>query len=177
MLQTEWDGEFATIHPSLVLGPPLDKSVKSSLELILALANHDYPGNPPIQFDWVDVRDVAEAHVVATEHPAAKGRYITSTNQPGPISRFSLAMNKTHPDVGCPTNNLPWFVLWSASWCDGRLTKHFLYELCTPQAGYSSAKLQSELGYALPHTDLEVTLGDTLTAMKKLGMLKKKYDS
>ena len=53
---------------------------------------------------------------------------------------------------------------------------YFLYELCTPQAGYSSAKLQSELGYTLPHTDLEVTLGDTLTAMKKLGMLKKKYN-
>ncbi|XP_027106921.2 phenylacetaldehyde reductase-like [Coffea arabica] len=66
--------EMITIHPSWIVGPHLQPSINISVQLILNLLNGD-ESFPYATFNWVDVRDVAYAHVLAFENPSASGRY------------------------------------------------------------------------------------------------------
>ncbi|XP_027157926.1 cinnamoyl-CoA reductase 1-like [Coffea eugenioides] len=63
-----------TIHPGLVIGPLLQPSINSSAVLFLNLLKGVEPF-PKATCSWVDVRDVANAHVLALETPSASGRY------------------------------------------------------------------------------------------------------
>ncbi|XP_027156539.1 cinnamoyl-CoA reductase 1-like isoform X1 [Coffea eugenioides] len=66
--------DVITIHPGLVIGPLLQPSVNSSAVLFLNLLKGVEPF-PKATCSWVDVRDVAYAHVLALETPSASGRY------------------------------------------------------------------------------------------------------
>jgi dihydroflavonol-4-reductase len=63
-----------------IFGPALGPDLSSSLGLILAmLSGAMQAGAPRLSFGVVDVRDVAELHVLAITHPAAVGeRFIAS---------------------------------------------------------------------------------------------------
>ncbi|XP_071937546.1 phenylacetaldehyde reductase-like [Coffea arabica] len=66
--------DMITIHPSWIVGPHLQPSINISVQLILNLLNGD-ESFPYATFNWVDVRDVAYAHILAFENPSASGRY------------------------------------------------------------------------------------------------------
>ncbi|MEO1376768.1 MAG: aldehyde reductase [Cyanobacteria bacterium J06635_10] len=73
--------ELTTICPSLVCGPALEAKVNSSLEVVKRLMDGSFPIIPPIGFGVVDVRDVADLHVLAMEKPEAAGnRFIGSSD-------------------------------------------------------------------------------------------------
>ncbi|KAF9598284.1 hypothetical protein IFM89_026551 [Coptis chinensis] len=68
--------DLVTIHPAFVIGPLLQPTLNSSTEIILNLINGiqtDIYSN--LSFGWVDVKDVANAHILAFEVPSAHGRY------------------------------------------------------------------------------------------------------
>lgn len=70
---------FATVNPSLVLGPPLDREIGTSVELVRLLLIGKYPAVPRLSFGIVDARDVAALHVLAMETTQPSGgRYIAS---------------------------------------------------------------------------------------------------
>ncbi len=64
--------ELSVINPSGIFGPLLAPGVSSSPELIKRVLRGGL-GNPRIYFGVVDVRDVADLHLRAMTHPAAKG--------------------------------------------------------------------------------------------------------
>jgi dihydroflavonol-4-reductase len=64
--------ELSVVNPAGIFGPVLAPDYSSSVELITRLMN-GMPGCPRIYFGVVDVRDVADLHVRAMSHPAAKG--------------------------------------------------------------------------------------------------------
>ncbi|MED6172987.1 hypothetical protein PIB30_055170 [Stylosanthes scabra] len=68
--------DMVVINPVLVAGPLLQPQVNASVEPILNLIN----GNkfPNSSFGWVNVKDVAEAHIKAYEIASACGRYCLS---------------------------------------------------------------------------------------------------
>lgn len=71
--------ELSVVNPAGIFGPVLGPDSSSSIELIKRLMN-GMPGAPRIYFGVVDVRDVADLHVRAMTHPAAKGeRFIAVT--------------------------------------------------------------------------------------------------
>ncbi|BBG96415.1 NAD(P)-binding Rossmann-fold superfamily protein [Prunus dulcis] len=76
--------DMVAINPGLVIGPLLQPTLNTSVEPVLKLIN----GTPkPLLYDfiiqsflieiyeWVDVRDVANAHILAFENASASGRY------------------------------------------------------------------------------------------------------
>src|SRR5690606_7754299 len=65
---------LVSINPSFVMGPPLDRGVQSSADLVLMFLRGRYPLVPNWGIEIVDVRDVAAAHLAALETPAAAGR-------------------------------------------------------------------------------------------------------
>jgi dihydroflavonol-4-reductase len=66
--------ELTTINPSYVLGPSLLGADNASNELVRKVIARELPGVPRLMLPIVDVRDVADAHVVAMTHPAASGK-------------------------------------------------------------------------------------------------------
>jgi nucleoside-diphosphate-sugar epimerase len=66
------DLELSVVNPAGIFGPILGPDSASSVDLIKRLMN-GMPGAPRIFFGVVDVRDVADLHLRAMTHPAAKG--------------------------------------------------------------------------------------------------------
>mmetsp|Transcript_54428 Transcript_54428/g.62370 ORF Transcript_54428/g.62370 Transcript_54428/m.62370 type:complete len:376 (-) Transcript_54428:179-1306(-) len=72
--------ELTTILPSAIMGPPLTVLDFASAMVEGQLLNGDAPMQPDLSFDYVDVRDVARAHILAMESDKSAGqRYLCTT--------------------------------------------------------------------------------------------------
>jgi len=71
--------ELAAINPTMVLGPALGPDYSHSIRTIKEMLDGQ-PGYPKIKTCVVDVRDVADLHVRAMTHPAAKGERFLATS-------------------------------------------------------------------------------------------------
>jgi len=67
------DLELTVVNPVAVLGPVLGPDYSTSIQLIERMLDGTMPGCPRLYFGLVDVRDVADLHVLAMVHPAARG--------------------------------------------------------------------------------------------------------
>jgi nucleoside-diphosphate-sugar epimerase len=65
--------ELSVINPVAVFGPVLVPDYSASIQLIRRMMNGTVPACPKLYFGAVDVRDVADLHVMAMTHPAARG--------------------------------------------------------------------------------------------------------
>ncbi|XP_043691144.1 phenylacetaldehyde reductase-like [Telopea speciosissima] len=67
--------DIVTINPAMVIGPLLQPTLNTSAEAILKLVNgaETFPNST---MGWVNVKDVAIAHILAFENPSANGRYV-----------------------------------------------------------------------------------------------------
>lgn len=65
---------MATINPAMVIGPLLQSTLNTSSAAILNFINgaETYSN---AAFGWINVKDVANAHILALENPSAEGRY------------------------------------------------------------------------------------------------------
>lgn len=71
--------ELTAINPTGVLGPALGSDFSPSLGIIDRMLKGAMPAAPKFSHAFVDVRDVADLHVIAMTHPAAKGeRFLAS---------------------------------------------------------------------------------------------------
>ena len=66
--------ELATVNPVVILGPALSADFSASLMLVKAMLAGRMPVVPKLSFGLVDVRDVADLHVLAMTHPSAAGQ-------------------------------------------------------------------------------------------------------
>jgi dihydroflavonol-4-reductase len=67
-------GHLSVINPGTMLGPLLGKRVSASGQVIQRLLRGEMPMVPRLILPYVDVRDVAAAHVAALTAPEAAGR-------------------------------------------------------------------------------------------------------
>jgi nucleoside-diphosphate-sugar epimerase len=65
--------ELSVVNPVGVFGPVLGPDYSTSILLVQRLMDGALPGCPRLYFGVVDVRDVADLHIRAMSHPAAKG--------------------------------------------------------------------------------------------------------
>ena len=74
------DTKLTVINPSGVIGPSLTSEISSTQLIIAGLMNGRIPVNLPIHIGYVDVRDVALAHIKALENPNSDGERIIISN-------------------------------------------------------------------------------------------------
>ncbi|BAT93472.1 Cinnamoyl-CoA reductase [Vigna angularis] len=67
--------DLVTINPALVSGPLLQPELNTSAAAVLNFINGSATFKN-ITLGWIDVRDVANAHILAYENASANGRYI-----------------------------------------------------------------------------------------------------
>ncbi len=68
--------DLVVINPFLVVGPSLGPSLNTSNAIMRDLLTGVYPGIMNLSWGFVDVRDVARAHILAMETPRASGLYV-----------------------------------------------------------------------------------------------------
>ena len=68
--------DLVAINPYLILGPSLGAELNTTNAIFRDLLTGVYPGVLNLSWGFVDVRDVALAHALALESPAAAGRYV-----------------------------------------------------------------------------------------------------
>ncbi|CAN0862314.1 Phenylacetaldehyde reductase [Linum grandiflorum] len=139
--------DLVAINPGFVIGPYLQQSINLTVEEVLKLVNgtREFPGDI---YRFVDVRDVANSHILAFEVPSASGRYCIV----GRTAHYSEALEILHQHYP----NLPVFAKW-----ENDKTSHPTYEI--------SQKKAKSLG--VEFTPLEVTLRDTIECFKEKGLL------
>jgi len=67
------DLELSVVNPVGIFGPVLGGDYSTSIGIVKAMLDGTMPGLPDISFGVVDVRDVADLHLMAMVDPAAKG--------------------------------------------------------------------------------------------------------
>ncbi|KAG4920800.1 hypothetical protein AAZX31_18G087300 [Glycine max] len=135
--------DMVTINPAMVIGPLLQPVLNTSAASILNIIN-GAETFPNASYGWVNVKDVANAHILAYENASANGRYCLVER----VAHYSEIV-KVLPDL-YPTLQLP--------------------EKCADDKPYvpiyqvSKEKAKS-LG--IEYTPLEVSLKETVDSLKE----------
>lgn len=106
--------ELSVVNPVAVLGPVLGADYSTSILLIQRLMDGAMPGCPRLYFGVVDVRDVADLHIRAMTHPAAKGeRFLAVSGDFMSILEIAKVLKARMGAAGrrVPTRQLPDWLL------------------------------------------------------------------
>ncbi|HUQ13869.1 MAG TPA: aldehyde reductase [Novosphingobium sp.] len=98
---------FCTVNPVLVLGPVASADLAASVEIPKRLLEGSIPALPDVGFSVVDVRDVAELHVLVLEAPEDKvsgGRFIAAA---GPFYKMADVARVLRERLGDKARKVP----------------------------------------------------------------------
>jgi nucleoside-diphosphate-sugar epimerase len=163
--------ELSVVNPVGVFGPVLGPDYSTSIQIVQRLMDGAMPGVPRLSFGVVDVRDVADLHLRAMTHPAARGeRFLAVAGDFMTIQEIAQVLRERMGDAGrrVPTRLLPnWMV---------RLVSRFdkSVALVVPELGKfknaTNAKARRVLGWA-PRSN-EDSLVATAESLMRLGLLR-----
>jgi nucleoside-diphosphate-sugar epimerase len=106
--------ELAVVNPVAVLGPVLNADFSASIQIVRRMLTGGMPAAPHLMFGVVDVRDVADLHLRAMTHPAAKGeRFLAAAGNFMALSEISQVLRTRLGAAAkrAPTRPLPNWVL------------------------------------------------------------------
>lgn len=103
--------ELVTLLPVFVLGPLLTPSAQSSMVLLKRMLDGSMPLLLDMRNNFVDVRDVAAAHVLAMVHPDAPGKRLVLSKGAAQLHEVAAVLNTRTQErgvaVSSPTSYLP----------------------------------------------------------------------
>ena len=106
--------ELSVVNPVGVFGPVLAADYSTSILLVQRLMDGQVPGCPRLWFGAVDVRDVADLHILAMTAPVAKGeRFLAVAGDFMSMKEMALALKAGLGAAAArvPTRELPdWLV-------------------------------------------------------------------
>jgi nucleoside-diphosphate-sugar epimerase len=164
--------ELSVVNPVAVFGPVLGPDLSGSTFLIKRLLDGAVPGVPRLYFGLVDVRDVADLHLRAMTHPAAKGeRFLAVSGDFMSIVEIAKLLKARAGALSAkvPTRQLPDWMVRIAALTDAGV-KQILPELGKAKNA-TSAKAQRVLGWA-PRSREEALLA-TAESLAALGLVKR----
>lgn len=162
--------ELTTVNPVAILGPVPVAETSASIEMVRRLLDGRVPACPRLWFGVVDIRDVADLHLLALTHPAAAGeRFLASGGPCLSVLDLATTLASAFPAYAgrLPTRVLPdWLV---------RLAARFKPELrpTLPELGrfkqLSPAKARRVLGWQpRPNREAIIATGDSLIRLGQI---------
>jgi len=109
-IETEGGGmELSVVNPVGIFGPALGADIGTSLEMLFQVMTGAYPLVPKIRVGSVDVRDVADLHLLAMTSPKAAGeRFLACTTSIGMAEAGQIIRDQLGPDgARAPTRTMP----------------------------------------------------------------------
>ncbi len=137
---------LATVNPGAIVGPALNDDHSFSLQSVQRVLD-GMPALPRLGWTFVDVRDVAELHVLAMEHPAAGGQRFIATDEYLWLSDVAAILRERLGDAAkkVPTRVAPDFMIRLMGLFDGSVRS------VTGDLGkrsyFTSAKARETLGW------------------------------
>jgi nucleoside-diphosphate-sugar epimerase len=168
----EGDGlELSVVNPVGVFGPVLGRDYSTSILLVERLMDGAMPGCPRLYFGVVDVRDVADLHIRAMTHPAARGeRFLAVAGDFLSIADIARTLKLRMGPLAkrVPTRQLPnWLVRLAA------LRDPAVKQIVPDLGKYKNAtseKARRVLGWAPRSTEEAIVA--TADSLVRLGLLK-----
>jgi nucleoside-diphosphate-sugar epimerase len=164
--------ELTVVNPVGIFGPVLGADYAPSILIVKRLMDGAVPACPRLSFGAVDVRDVADLHLRAMTHPAAKGeRFIAMAD--GSLSLLDVAkILKNHMGKAAsrvPTGEMPdWIVRFLALFISDM-------KMLSPEIGkqktISNEKARRVLGWT-PRSNEDAIVA-TAESLQSLGLLKR----
>jgi dihydroflavonol-4-reductase len=174
-LATELGLELATVLPAGVIGPGFRRNTPTIDIIEAAVRGMFRPGAPDGNFVYVDVRDVARAHVLAAG-PGVTGRFAVVDVQPS-FRELVRELHRIDPKVRRPMLTLPRIAVSALPIYD-RLCHRMLHTpriatqevVATSVSGLwwnvSSERARSELGWE-PQVSFRQSLRETVEALRE----------
>lgn len=124
--QGRWD--LITINPGMVYGPALTtQSQSASIDTLISMGDGRLKaGVPDLVSGFVDVRDVARAHMLAAFDPKAAGRYLLVAGEPSLLDMARMLRARFGDRYPFPRKTVPKFLVWAIGPLMGPVTRKFV---------------------------------------------------
>jgi dihydroflavonol-4-reductase len=165
--------DLVVLNPFIVIGPSLVPALNVSNKMFVDMLSGAYPVIMSLHWGFVDVRDVARAHLAAMAAPAAAGRYICAAETI--TMRATVALLR---DLGVGGYRLPRIGLDSsfgdrlmrlAAYTRPRGVRDYLRSHIGRELRFDNGKIRRELN--LDFRPLALTIRDTLANLERWGHL------
>ncbi|MGY0499690.1 NAD-dependent epimerase/dehydratase family protein [Nocardia sp. FBN12] len=161
--------ELVVVNPGMILGPLLEARTSTSHEPVRRLLARDVPGSVNTGWTPVDVRDLAVAHRLAMEVPAAAGNRYICAAEPLWMGELAQRLARDYNPQGfrVPTRVLPNLLIRLVAVFDKGV------RLTVPVLGrtehVSADKARRELGWTM--RPIEDTIRDTADSLIAFGIV------
>jgi dihydroflavonol-4-reductase len=164
--------ELSTVNPVGVMGPVLGVDYSHSNQSVRQMLEGEIPACPKISSCYIDVRDVADLHLLAMTHRNANGeRFLATTGEALSMLDVAKILKRRFPDQAkkVPTREIPNFILRIAA-----LRKPELKMVATLLGQYmqASGDKAKELLKWSPRSN-EESIVATAESLLRLGLIKK----
>ena len=165
--------DLVVINPSLVIGPSLSPTLSTSNGTLRELLGGGIPALFNLDYNLVDVRDVAQAHILALENPKASGRYLCFNEAMSMEEIVDLLKREGYGGYPLPKMNLcsPLGngLTKILAYAQPQGTRSFLHTHVGKVMLYDNSKIQQELG--LTFIPVEQSVLDTVSDLLQWGHL------
>lgn len=165
--QNRW--KLVVLNPSFVMGPALtsmDDSTSINFMADILKGNFKF-GAPELMFGFVDVRDVADAHILALESDDAHGRYLLAERTTGVFEICQMIKARFGSKYKLPSSKSPKFMLYLIGWMFG-LSFSYVRQNIGHHINLDNTKSKQQLG--LTYTPLETTIADMVLNLEQTAL-------
>jgi nucleoside-diphosphate-sugar epimerase len=166
--QSRWD--LVTINPGVVFGPSLTtRSQSASIDTLLAMGDGRLRnGVPDLVYGYVDVRDVAKAHVLAAFTAEASGRYLLVAGEIDVLGMSRILSSRFGKQYPFPRSTVPKAIVWAIGPLMGPVTRKFISRNVGHPIRFDNRR---SLGLGLTYRSIQQTLEEHFQQVLDDGLL------
>lgn len=167
--------DLMVINPFIVIGPALNPGLNTSNKIFADLLSGAYPGIMKLNWGFVDVRDVAKAHVLAMK-TKANGRYLCANQAMTMKEVVDLLKTNGYEKYKLPSmnmaNSIGTVLVKILSYVQPQGTGSYLRSHIGKTMRFDNSKIRREMNMSF--IPLQKTILETVEDLIKWGHLKQK---
>ncbi len=163
--------DLVVINPFLVVGPSHTSQINPSNQVLADIVNGAYPAIMALTWGFVDVRDVADAHIAAMQTADASGRFICASATMDMAGVIDIMKKNGYARAKLPkirlTGAIGTMIMKLASLTQPAGVGSYLRTHLGRVPRFNNAKARSDLG--IWFRDVEGSIKDSLVDLAKWG--------
>jgi len=168
--------DLVVINPFMVIGPSLSPGLNTSNKVLADILAGAYPGIMMLNWGFVDVRDVARAHVLLMEKKSAKGRHLCANQSMSMQEVVDLLNASGYKNYKLPKMNMANgfgnLLVKILSYVQPKGTGSYLRSHIGKTMRFDNSKIRRELG--IEFIPAKTSILETVEDLIKWGHLEKK---
>lgn len=164
--------ECTVLLPTIMLGPSIVRESSEGMRTVLDLSfgSRAFPFAPRMFWNFVDVRDVAEATLHAAEIDAAKNECFILSNATLSMSQLGRLIRRGHPHLSAPIYDAPTIVtMVLAPLTNAKVSARYLWKTLGVRRNFDNSKAKSTL--AVSFKPINETVSDSVAELIHHGYL------